>query len=57
MNTLTYRGKSYVQNKKLANKQLVELKYRRNIYTSRQETAYHEKEKSQLCYRGIFYQR
>ena len=56
MITLTYRGKSYVQNKTIANKQLVELKYRRNVYMNRSKNVSASKINTQLCYRGTPYQ-
>ena len=55
MTTLTYRGKSYVQNKEVAEKQLVELTYRRNVYTNRMEDASSSNEKAELNYRGVNY--
>jgi len=55
MTTLTYRGKNYVQNKEVAQKQLVELTYRRNVYTNRMDDASSSKEKVELNYRGVKY--
>ena len=55
MTTLTYRGKSYVQNKEAAEKQLVELTYRRNVYTKRMEDASSSNQKAELNYRGVNY--
>ena len=55
MTTLTYRGKNYVQNKEAAEKQLVELTYRRNVYTNRMEDASSSNEKAELNYRGVNY--
>ena len=55
MTTLTYRGKTYVQNKETAEKQLVELTYRRNVYTKRMEDASSSNEKAELNYRGVNY--
>ena len=55
MTTLTYRGKNYVQNKEAAKKQLVELTYRRNVYTNRMEDAASSNEKAELNYRGVNY--
>ena len=55
MTTLTYRGKDYVQNKKVAKKQLVELTYRRNVYTNRMDEASSSNEKAELNYRGVSY--
>ena len=55
MTTLTYRGKNYVQNKEAAEKQLVELTYRRNAYTNRMDDASSSNEKAELNYRGVNY--
>jgi len=55
MTTLTYRGKNYVQNKKAAKKQFVELTYRRNVYTKRMDDASSSNEKAELNYRGVIY--
>ena len=55
MTTLTYRGKNYVQNKEVAQKQLVELTYRRNVYTNRMDDASSSNEKAELNYRGANY--
>ena len=55
MTTLTYRGKNYVQNKEAAKKQLVELTYRRNVYTKRMADASSSNEKAELNYRGVNY--
>ena len=55
MPTLTYRGKNYVQNKEAAKKQLVELTYRRNVYTNRMDDASSSNEKAELNYRGVNY--
>ena len=55
MTTLTYRGKNYVQNKKVAKKQFIELTYRRNVYTNRMEDASLSNEKAELNYRGVNY--
>ena len=55
MTTLTYRGKNYVQNKDVAKKHLVELTYRRNVYTNRMEDASSSNEKAELNYRGVKY--
>ena len=55
MTTLIYRGKSYVQNKEVAEKQLVELTYRRNVYTNRMGDASSSNEKAELNYRGVNY--
>ena len=55
MTTLTYRGKSYVQNKEVAEKQFVELTYRRNVYSTRMEDASSNNEKAELNYRGVNY--
>ena len=53
---LTYRGKDYSQNKKAAKKQLVELTYRRNVYSNRQLKASESIHEKELTYRGISYQ-
>ena len=55
MTTLTYRGKNYVQNKEVAQKQQVELTYRRNVYTNRKDEASSSNEKTELNYRGANY--
>ena len=55
MTTLTYRGKNYVQNKDVAQKQQVELTYRRNVYTNRLDDASSSNEKAELNYRGANY--
>ena len=55
MTTLTYRGKNYVQNKEVANKQPVELTYRRNVYTNRMDDASSSNDKAELNYRGANY--
>ena len=55
MTTLTYRGKSYVQNKEPAEKQFVELTYRRNVYSNRMKDASSSNEKAELNYRGVNY--
>ena len=55
MTTLTYRGKNYVQNKEAAQKQLVELTYRRNVYTNRMDDASSSNKKVELNYRGAKY--
>ena len=57
MTTLTYRGKAYVQKKEAAEKQLVELTYRRNVYTNRKDNASSNNEKANLSYRGVNYQK
>ena len=56
MTTLTYRGKTYVQNKKVSDKKLVELTYRRNVYKSRQVNATSNNKNIDLIYRGVSYQ-
>ena len=55
MTLLTYRGKKYLEDKETTPKKIVELSYRRNVYTSRQAEA---RNKMQLffIYRGIQYQ-
>ena len=55
MTTLTYRGKNYVQNIKVAKQQFVELTYRRNVYTNRMADASSSNEKAELTYRGANY--
>ena len=55
MTTLSYRGTNYVQNKEAAKKQLVELTYRRNVYTNRMDDASSSNEKAELNYRGVNY--
>ena len=55
MITLTYRGKNYIHNKQTANKQPVELTYRRNVYTKRMDDASSSNEKAELNYRGAKY--
>jgi len=55
MTTLTYRGKRYVQNKEVSEKQFVELTYRRNVYSTRREDASLSNEKAELNYRGVHY--
>ena len=55
MTTLTYRGKNYVQNKKAAKKHLVELTYRRNVYTNRMDEVSSTNKKVKLIYRGANY--
>ena len=56
MTVLTYRGKEYLQHKELTPKKVVELNYRRNVYTSRQAEARKQLQAS-LTYRGINYQK
>ena len=56
MIVLTYRGKEYLQQKEVTPKQVVELSYRSNIYTSRQAEARKQMQTS-LTYRGIKYQK
>ncbi len=55
MTKLTYRGKTYVQNKEVAQKQPVELTYRRSVYTNRMDDASSSNEKTELNYRGANY--
>tara|TARA_Y100001970_G_scaffold43540_1_gene54267 strand:+ start:2397 stop:2570 length:174 start_codon:yes stop_codon:yes gene_type:complete len=55
MPNLTYRGKNYVQNKKVSKKKYVELTYRRNVYTNRIDDASLSNEKVELNYRGVNY--
>ena len=55
MTTLTYRGKTYSQSqeKQIPQKELIQLTYRRNIYTQRQAEA--QKANTGLTYRGVQY--
>tara|TARA_Y100001968_G_C19451442_1_gene768938 strand:- start:5082 stop:5291 length:210 start_codon:yes stop_codon:yes gene_type:complete len=55
MTKLTYRGKIYSQIKKAAEKQLVELTYRKNVYQNRQLETANSKQKNNLTYRGVDY--
>ena len=55
MTTLTYRGKEYVQNKEAAQKQFIELTYRRTVYSNRKEEV--TSNPQFLKYRGISYQK
>ena len=57
MTTLIYRGKTYVQNKEVVTKQLIELKYRRNIYKQRSNSVSSNNASSFLTYRGVTYQK
>ena len=54
MTKLIYRGKNYVQKKEIAEKEFIELTYRRNVYINRKEKA---DSQSQIthCYRGVNY--
>tara|TARA_Y100001968_G_C19122810_1_gene602780 strand:- start:135 stop:305 length:171 start_codon:yes stop_codon:yes gene_type:complete len=54
MTVLTYRGKDYLQKKEVSQKEVVELSYRSNVYTSRQAEARKQMHAS-LTYRGIQY--
>ncbi len=56
MTVLTYRGNEYLQQKEVTPKQVVELSYRTNVYTSRQAEARRQIQAS-LTYRGIEYQK
>ena len=56
MNVLTYRGQEYIQHKEATQKKVVELSYRRNVYTSRQAEAKKHIQAS-LTYRGTTYQK
>ncbi len=56
MTVLTYRGNEYLQHKEVAPKKVVELSYRRNVYTSRQKEAKKHIQAS-LTYRGNSYQK
>jgi len=55
MTTLTFRGNNFVHNKDAAKKQIVELTYRRNVYTNRMDDASSSNEKAELNYRGVNY--
>ena len=54
MTVLTYRGNKYPQQKEASQRETVELRYRANVYTSRQAEARKQIQIS-LCYRGIKY--
>ena len=56
MTVLIYRGKEYLQNKEATPKKILELSYRRNVYTTRQAEAKKHMQAS-LTYRGISYQK
>ena len=56
MTVLTYRGKEYLQHKEATPQKMVELSYRRNVYTSRQAKAKKQIQAS-LTYRGNTYQK
>tara|TARA_Y100001968_G_C19215468_1_gene646948 strand:+ start:505 stop:714 length:210 start_codon:yes stop_codon:yes gene_type:complete len=56
MTILTYRGKEYLQQKKVTKRKTVELSYRRSIYTSRQADV-SKQVPVFLIYRGIKYER
>ena len=56
MTVLTYRGKEYLQHKEATPKKVVELSYRRSIYTSRQAEAKKHMQAS-FTYRGNSYQK
>ena len=56
MTSLTYRGTTYVQSKEIAEKQPVELTYRRNVYNNRINSATN-KSKAELNYRGVNYKK
>ena len=55
MTSLTYRGKSYTQNKSNSQNSFVELTYRRNVYTNRKKEAT-LKQNLVFKYRGIEYE-
>ena len=55
MTVLTYRGKEYLQKKEVTPKEVVELSYRTNVYTSRQAEA-RKQMRASLTYRGVKYQ-
>jgi len=56
MTVLTYRGKEYLQHKEATQRKAVELRYRTNVYTSRQAEAKKQMQVS-LTYRGNTYQK
>ena len=56
MTVLTYRGKKYLQHKEVTPKKVVELSYRRSVYTSRQAEAKKQMQAS-FTYRGNSYQK
>ena len=56
MTVLTYRGKEYLQHKEATPKKVVELSYRRNVYTSLKAEAKKHMQAS-LKYRGNTYQK
>ena len=56
MTVLIYRGKEYLQHKKATPKKVVELNYRRNVYTSRQSDAKRQTQAS-FTYRGNTYKK
>ena len=57
MTSLTYRGKSYTQNNSNPQNSLVELTYRRNIYTNRKKETSSTQGIVSLKYRGIVYEK
>ena len=56
MTVLTYRGKQYLQKSEATPKKVVELRYRTNVYKSRQAEAKKHMQAS-LTYRGNTYQK
>ena len=56
LTVLIYRGQKYLQHKEVTPKKVVELSYRRNVYTTRQAEAKKHMQSS-LIYRGSSYQK
>ena len=57
MTSLIYRGKSYTQNISNSQNSLVELTYRRSVYTNRKKEASSKQDSVSLKYRGIEYEK
>ena len=57
MTSLIYRGKSYTQNNSNSQNSLVELTYRRNVYTNRKKEASSKQDLVTFKYRGIEYEK
>ena len=55
MSTLLYRGHTYSPNHRAAQKPVIQLTYRRNVYQSRQTTL--QRIPVELIYRGVQYTR
>ena len=55
MTTLNYRGKNYLQTKEAPKKELIQLTYRKTVYTKRMEEASSNNQKEDLTYRGVSY--